>query len=142
METKRYRAIEVTQQPGAPPMYMIAVSAAELLEWCDVPRTMEDYMAGYQRVLTEKRTEDIGEYLGLSPQNTLPGAIIVATDADYVTVTKEGDDVFLEVREDVRDFQTKLEELFGALTTRLSSEELASADVQFSADEDDGDVAP
>lgn len=138
MDAKKYPAIEVTQQPGAKPMYMIAVSAAELLEWCDVPRTKEDYMAGYQRILNEKRSEDIADYLKMSPQNTLPGAVIVATDAEYVTVTKDGNGVYLEVSEDSRDADTKLQELFGGFATRLSSEELASADIQFSTfDEED-----
>jgi hypothetical protein len=60
MATKTYQAIEVRQQPDAPSMYMISASAGELLEWCDVPGTKEDYMAGYQRVLTDKRVEEIG----------------------------------------------------------------------------------
>jgi hypothetical protein len=136
MATKRYKAIEVQQQPGAPPMYMIAVSARELLEWCDVPRTKENYMAGYQRVLTERRVEDIANYLRQSPQNTLPGAVIVAADAEYISVHKNGADVFIDVRDDTRDFKTKLEELFGGFTTRLSSEELASADIDFSSSDE------
>jgi len=63
MAIKRYQAIEVRQQPDAPPMYMISAAARELLEWCDVPRTKEDYMAEYQRVLTDNRVEEIGAYL-------------------------------------------------------------------------------
>src|SRR5262249_693360 len=39
--------------------------------------------------------------------------------------------VFIDVRGDTRDFKTKLEELFGTFTTRLSNEELASADINF-----------
>jgi hypothetical protein len=53
--TKRYQAIEVLQQPEAPPMYMIRAAARELLEWCDVPRTKEHYMAGYQLADTTVR---------------------------------------------------------------------------------------
>ena len=56
MGVKRYRAVEVKQQPSAPSMYMISASATDLLEWCDIPRAKEDYMAGYQRVLNEGRT--------------------------------------------------------------------------------------
>lgn len=163
MATKRYQAIEVRQQPDAPPMYMIRAAARELLEWCDVPRTKEDYMAGYQRALTPGRVKEIGGYLNQSPKNTLPGAIIVAADGDYVSVHKdcvkheedEGENqqseaqkedreeretreeyVFIEVRDDTRDFKTKVEELFGAFTTRLSNEELASADISFSSSEE------
>jgi hypothetical protein len=76
MALKTYQAIQVQQQPEAPPMYMISASARGLLEWCDVPRTKENYMAGYQRVLTDHRVEEIGDYLSRSPQNILPGAII------------------------------------------------------------------
>jgi hypothetical protein len=72
MATKRYQAIEVRQQPDAPPMYMICVSARELLEWCDVPRTKEDYMAGYQRVLTEGRLEEIRGYRAYQARRFAP----------------------------------------------------------------------
>jgi hypothetical protein len=156
MATKRYQAIEVRQHPNARPMYMIGVAARELLEWCDVPRTKEHYMAGYQRVLTDRRVEEIGKYLRLSDDNTVPGAIIVAADAEYVSVHKdgkaydqtqgnedtkdeaEGTTVFIEVRDDTRDLKTKLEELFGGFTSRLSNDELASADIDFnSGDEAD-----
>ena len=134
MPTKRYQAIEVRQQPIAPAMYMISAAARELLDWCDVPRTKENYMAGYQRVLTSTRVTDISAYLRESPNNTLPGAIIVAADAEDVSIQKEGAAVFIEVRDDTRDFKTKLEELFGGFTTRLSSEELSSADIEFSSE--------
>jgi hypothetical protein len=127
MATKRYQAIEVRQQPTAPPMYMISASARELLEWCDVPRTKEDYMAGYQRLLTEDRVEEIGDYLSRSPNNILPGAIIVAADAEYVSAHTDGTNVFIEVRDDTRDSKAKLEELFGAFTTRLSAGHLKQA---------------
>ena len=116
-------------------------------------------MAGYQRVLTDRRVEEIGKYLRLSDDNTVPGAIIVAADAEYVSVHKDGkangqtqgvgDDehtkdeaedttVFIEVRDDARDLKTKLEELFGGFTSRLSNDELASADIDLtSGDETD-----
>src|SRR5690349_5222104 len=124
MAIRRYKAIEVLQQPAAPRMYLIAVPAAELLEWADVPRTKEDYMAGYQRLLTSGRTADITQYLEQSEKNVLPGAIIVAADAEYISVVQEGPALFIEVKEDNRDKKTKLEELFGGFSTRLSPEEL------------------
>jgi hypothetical protein len=142
MATKRYPAIEVLQQPTAPLMYMISTSARDLLEWCDVPRTKEDYMAGYQRLLADGRVEDIADYLRQSPKNTLPGAIIVAADAEYVSAHKDGDNVFVEVRDDTRDFKAKLEELFGAFSSRLSNEELASADIAFSSADETEEWAP
>lgn len=136
---KRYKAIEVLQQPEAPPMYLISVSAAELLEWCDVPRTKENYMAGYQRLLDEGRSTAIGEYLEESPHNVLPGAIIVAADGEYVRVEKDEDDAWLIVTDDERDLETKRLELFGQFTTRLSPEELASADISVIGTDEGGE---
>ena len=138
MNEKRYHAIEVIQQPSSPPMYMIAVPASELLEWCDVPRTMEKYMAGYQRLLNDARTNEISDYLRKDPNNILPGAVIVSTDEEFITIEKNGDYSVLVVKEDARNNVTKLQELFGAFTTRLSSDELASAEIQFSADDMEG----
>jgi hypothetical protein len=62
MSAYEYHGIRVAQQPGAPAFYMTSVPAAELLEWCDVPRAKGDYMAGYQRVLDGKRSGDLTHY--------------------------------------------------------------------------------
>jgi hypothetical protein len=132
MPVHEYKALCVEQQPGAPVFYLTSVPAAELLEWCDVPRAKGNYMAGYQRSLNPKRIEDLAEYLRLSPNNILPGAVIVAVDDDYVTVSKTGEGLFsVSVAEDARDFDTKLQELWGSFTTRLTDEELASAGILF-----------
>jgi hypothetical protein len=139
MATKQYRAIEVQQQPGAPKMYLIAAAASELLAWCDVPRTKEDYMAGYQRLLAPARTESITEYLNESQKNILPGAVIVAADPEYVTVVHNAHETLIEVKDDNRDNQAKLQELFGAFTTRLSVKELKSAKVKTLSEEPDHD---
>lgn len=141
--THKYIALEVIQQPDSPPFYITAGSARELLTWCDIPRAKADYMAGYQRALDTGRSSSLTEYLRLSPSNIVPGAIIVAVDSDYVEVNAIGDIREILVKEDDRDFQTKLQELFGSFTTRLSSEELESADIEFSeagwSDDDDED---
>src|SRR5438552_3279842 len=116
MSSYEYHGIRVVQQPGAPAFYMTAVPAGELLEWCDVPRAKGDYMAGYQRALQEKRVEDLATYLRLSPNNVVPGAIIVAVDDDHVEIEQSDAEAGLfsvEVTEDTRDFKTKLEELWG-----------------------------
>jgi hypothetical protein len=137
MSKYAYRAIKVTQQPGAPVFYMTSVPAGELLEWCDVPRAKGDYMAGYQRALDDRRIQDLAEYLRLSPSNIVPGAVIVAIDADYVDVEGSFEDLYvLSVAEDTRDFDAKLSELWGQFTTRLSEEELASAEIQYQAADD------
>jgi hypothetical protein len=128
-----YRGIKVVQQPGAPAFYLTSASAVELLKWCDVPRAKGDYMAGYQRILDEKRVDDLADYLRLSPSNIVPGAVIIAIDEDYVTASESGDGLFsLRVTGDDRLFEQKLQELWGGFTTRLSNEELGSAGVTFS----------
>lgn len=138
--TKKYLAIEVRQQPESPPFYLLGATATDLLEWCDVPRSKADYMAGYQRTLKENRTSALADYFDQSPNNIVPGSVIVAVDSDYVSLTDEGNGVFtLEIQEDSRTFEDKLHELFGALSTRLSTEELRSAEVSVSVPDEDID---
>jgi hypothetical protein len=133
MSDYEYRGIKVVQQPDAPPFYLTSAPAAELLEWCDVPRAKGDYMAGYQRVLDDKRVTDLAAYLRLSSNNIIPGAVIVAVDDDYISVSDIGSGLFsLSVTEDRRSFEDKLMELLGGFTTRLNNEELSSAGVSYS----------
>ena len=144
MTAHEYQGIRVVQQPGSPPFYITAAAASEILEWCDVPRAKGDYMAGYQRVLDQKRTGDLATYLRLSSNNIVPGAVIVAIDSDYIDITDAGDGLFaISIREDTRDFPTKLQELWGSFTTRLTDEELSSADIEFSSvsDQDTSETA-
>lgn len=134
-----YRAIQVLQQPGAPAFYMTAAPASEVLEWSDVPRAKGQFMAGYQRPLNDKRVEDLADYIRRSAANVVPGAVIVAIDEDYVTVVEDEPGFFtLHIRGDERDFATQLQELFGAFSTRLSEEELSSAEVLVSKPEGAG----
>ena len=129
-----YPSIRVIQQPGSPPFYLTAVAAADLLEWCDVPRAKGDYMAGYQRTLDAGRTGDLASYLRLSPNNIVPGAVIVAVDEDFVQLAEDEHGFYqLAIRDDDRDFDTKLQELWGAFTTRLADEELSSAGISFTS---------
>lgn len=124
----------LVQQPGAPPFYITSVPADELLEWCDVPRAKGDYMAGYQRTPQDKRVQDLANYLRLSPNNIIPGAVTVAVDPDYITITEMGDGVYtIAIGDDIRDFDTKLQELWGMFTTRLADEEAISAGIPFLA---------
>ena len=125
-----YSALTVVQQPDAPAFYLTSVAAAELLEWCDVPRAKGDYMAGYQRILDSNRTKDLTRYLELSPSNIVPGAVIVAIDDDYVNVESNSDGLAtIRIVEDTRDFNQKLQELWGGFTSRLTEEELKSAEI-------------
>jgi DGQHR domain-containing protein len=133
MPDYRYLGIKVIQQPGAPAFYMTSAPAGELLEWCDVPRAKGDYMAGYQRTLQEKRVDDLAAYLRLSSNNIIPGAVIIAIDEDYVSVSEVSNNLFaLEIAEDRRSFEDKLQELWGGFTTRLGNSELSSAGIDYS----------
>jgi hypothetical protein len=132
-----YQALQLIQQPGAPAFYITSAPAAELLAWCDVPRAKGDFMAGYQRFLNDKRVEDLAEYLRMDPSNIVPGTVIIAVDSDYIDVT-DADPIFsLTVREDTRTFEDKLQELWGHFTTRLSGDELTSADIHFTTSTND-----
>lgn len=131
----KYSAIKIVQQQGAPPFYVTAGPARQLLEWCDIPRAKADYMAGYQRALNTARSSSLTEYLRISPSNIVPGAVIIAVDSDYVTIADGPQVSEITIRDDERSFEEKLQELFGSFSTRLSNEELESADIEFSADE-------
>jgi hypothetical protein len=129
-----YRAIRVVQQAGSPPFYITTATAAQILEWCDVPRAKGDYMAGYQRSLDTSRTGDLADYIRQSPNNIVPGAVIIAVDSDYLKIDEDGNNQYiLTVAEDTRSFEEKLAELWGGFTTRLDTEELSSAGISFSA---------
>ena len=136
-DVRQYSAILVQQTPLAPPFYLTAVSAEGLLEWCDVPRSKSDYMAGYQRALS-RRHEDIAKYFRAAEGNITPGAVIIAVDSDHVDI-QHGDDstAVLSIAPDRRDFETKLLEHFGSLSQRLSDEELESASIDFSSAKDE-----
>lgn len=140
-----YDGLQVIQRPGAPKFYLLSVAAAELLEWCDVPRAKGNYMAGYQRTLEEKRTKTLTAYLEQSEKNIVPGAVIVAVDEEYTDLEEISSGLFrITVKEDTRSFKDKLDELFGSFTTRLSDDELKSAKIEFSsaaADEEDDELS-
>jgi hypothetical protein len=136
MPSRVYKGIEVVQQTAAPPFYLTSVPAQQLLEWCDVPRAKGNYMAGYQRTLNDKRSSALTKYVNLSPLNIVPGAIIVAVDEDHVSLRDLGQGLKeFTVSDDTRTQQEKLIELFGAFSSRLSSEELSSAGITFSAED-------
>ena len=110
--------------------YITAVPAKDLAQWCDVPRSKSAYMAGYQRALSSKRTENIKQFLNESKDNFMPGAVIVSVDSEAINISQDGREI--QITEDNRDFDTKLLELFGQFTTRLNNTELGSAGVDFS----------
>jgi hypothetical protein len=133
MAQYEYHGLKLIQREGAPPLYLTSAPAAELLEWCDVPRAKGDFMAGYQRTLDKRRVGDLATYLRLSPKNIVPGAIIVAVDEDYISIDEANNGMCsLRIAEDTRSFEQKLQELWGAFSTRLGVDELGSAGLDVS----------
>src|SRR4051794_26759029 len=115
--SRDYQALMIVQQDGAPPFYITSSPAAEILEWCDVPRAKGDYMAGYQRALDSRRVQDLAEYLKLSPSNIVPGAVIVAVRDDYFEIQDEANGLYgISIKDDTRTFDEKLHELWGGFT--------------------------
>lgn len=120
-----YKAIRVKQNPKAAPFYLISVKASELLKWSDVPRKKADYMAGYQRELGD-RHEKIKEFLEKSPQNILPGAIIVSVDKDACEI-KEFDGYYdINIKTKDYSLEDAIEVMADRFYERLSDDEKES----------------
>lgn len=126
-----YTALRIEQQPGAPAMYLLALNAAELLEWADVPNAKADYMAGYQRAYSEERAHQIRDFLATDPKNIVPGAIIVATatGATDVTSTDDGAVVQITIKVEEETFEERLAKVYAQFSARLSDSEKASIPV-------------
>ncbi len=126
---RTYAAIRVKQQPNSREFFLIVCKAAELLEWCDVPRKAENFMAGYQRALGD-RHEDIKAFLEKDPANVIPGAVIVALQEESVTITKTAiSDIFeLTVKMTPATFQQRVQTIVSQFYGRLSDDEKANAD--------------
>ena len=124
-----YTALPVEQQPGAPLMYLLKSDAATLLRWADVPNAKADYMAGYQRVYSKDRAEEITEFLDLDPKNIIPGAVIVTAIEHAVTVDEPTSDdgvAHLTITVAAKSFEERLKEVLDRFRGRLSNEERAS----------------
>jgi DGQHR domain-containing protein len=124
-----YLAIKVVQTPNAEPFYLLQSRADQLLEWCDVPRKKESFMAGYQRTLTD-RHEEIRKFIERDPKNIIPGAVIVAVTRDAVTVTPTAlPDLFqLTIDATQQEFSERLKRMAADFYNRLNEEEKLNAD--------------
>lgn len=122
-----YTAVRVQQQPDAKPFYLFSVKADELLEWADVPRKKESFMAGYQRELLD-RHQGISEFIQKSPLNVIPGAIIVAVPEGAVTISASDlvGAVRLEVHVKDLSFDQRLHQIADEFMARLGETEKAS----------------
>jgi DGQHR domain-containing protein len=124
-----YLAIKVTQTPNAEPFYLLQSRADQLLEWCDVPRKKEDFMAGYQRTLSD-RHEEIKSFIERDPKNIIPGAVIVAVAKGAISVAQTAvADVFqITIDATQREFTDRLKLVAEDFYGRLSDEEKLNTD--------------
>lgn len=90
-----YNALKVNQTPESNPFYLISAKAEDIVEWADAPRKVASFKVGFQRELNEVRVKDIADYLRMSDENILPGAILIAVNEDDIEFTPtENEDVF------------------------------------------------
>lgn len=126
-------ALRVQQKPNAPTMYSTVIDAEETLQWADVPRKKDEYMAGYQRDLND-RHKGIRDYLTTSDENIIPGAILIGVDEDAVTIEEDGNVATLTIDHGSVDFETQLTQQFESFYGRLDDEERAFVDGTLSND--------
>jgi hypothetical protein len=143
-EAFTYDALPLQQQPDAPVMYLTTTTAAELLQWADVPNAKADYMAGYQRVYNPDRAREIGDFLGQDPKNIIPGAIIVTAAESAVTVSPSACPPAVRVTITLQElsFKERLATVLDHFIERLSEEERVSIpilDSEDGADDEDND---
>ena len=146
-----YDALKVQQQPESPPFYLLSVAASELLEWADVPRKKADFMAGYQRELLPRHAA-ITDFILKSPQNVIPGAVIVAVPDRAVTITPTGAESIAKITISAvaQSFDERLKALAKEFFSRLSPSERESIghspsdsdEITEEANEEDGDNLP
>lgn len=129
-EVYSYQSVEIQQQPQGPKLYLTKVPARELLKWADVPRKRADFQAGYQRQLTESRTESIKDFLEIDEGNLIPGALLVSVEDNFFAKeNKESEyfDIEVRSRED-EDIESLIEEKFESFYSRLGEREKKFAD--------------
>ena len=80
MAEKIYYAKRIVQWDGAPPIYVMSLTADDLLSWADVPRKAPNAMSGYQRHLNEARAQDIAGFMQKHVNHIIPGTVIVASE--------------------------------------------------------------
>jgi DGQHR domain-containing protein len=123
-----YRAVKVQQTPSSRPFYLLSCKAEELLYWCDVPRKKEEFMAGYQRDLSERHVK-IKEFFETDEaRNIIPNAIIVAGQPESYTVEDCGDGTCkVRVSVDEIDIASGIKKVLNSLKARLGEGEIAPA---------------
>jgi hypothetical protein len=121
MKTFTYNCVKVQQTPESEPFFVTSIKAKELLAWCDVPRSKEGFMAGYQREL-DGREARITEFFLASPKNNIiPNAVIVAVDQNRISITG-GATAVVTVRHEEKNESELLASLIEQFERRLNAE--------------------
>jgi|GEM_PF-6101593 len=143
-----YSAVKVQQTPASRPLYLMSCRAGEILKWCDIPRSKEDFMAGYQREL-EGRHEKITEFILQDPQkNIIPSSIIVTVSDEYICVEEDASgSCAVSISTEDRNFEQNLDFAIAHFEQRLSAAEkdsvglLGAQDLVSDEDQSDADDA-
>lgn len=118
-----YNAIKVQQTPASRPLYLLSCKASDILKWCDVPRSKEDFMAGYQREL-EGRHEKITEFILQDPtRNIIPSSVIVTVSEENISVIEQDGSAKITITSKDNPFKNCLDELIHKFRNRLSEGE-------------------
>ena len=126
MQEFTYSSIKVQQTSESKPFYVTSIKAKELLDWCDVPRSKEGLMVGYQRDL-DGREDKIKEFFLADPKNNIiPSAVIVAVDPIWFSVLEKDALCVLTVKHQKRTEAELLDILIQQFEDRLNVEEIAS----------------
>jgi hypothetical protein len=130
MKKFNYYGIEVRQTPDSKPFYLIQSKAPEILEWSDVPRKQENFLAGYQRQLDDRHTT-ITDYFTQpdnAGRNIIPSSVIIAVNKANITLTPDGDKGLFRIEINVDDSTEEdlLKSTLLKLKARLGPEELES----------------
>ena len=139
----KYHAIKITQSPESEPFYLISAKADDIVSWADAPRKVASFKVGFQRELNDSRVEDIAEYLRLSDENILPGAILIAINENDIEInpTDLGDIFEIEIKDKEElsneDLVSYYISLYESRLSDLEKEKVETATTQLNNDENE-----
>ncbi|WP_263809155.1 hypothetical protein [Salinibacter sp.] len=136
MAEYQYTGVKMKQQPEGPELFLTKVPAVELLRWADVPRKKAEFQAGYQRQLRTSRTENIKNFIETSPNNLIPGALLVSVNEDYIEYKEKSKGVHEIEIKSKEDMSTDdlIENTYLSFYKRLNEEEKKFANGELDVD--------
>jgi hypothetical protein len=140
MKKFEYFGIQVKQTPESKPFYLIHSDASKLLEWSDVPRKQENFLAGYQRQL-DPRHATITEYFTHPDgggNNIIPSSVIIAADENKIDISPEGQKGLyrIQIRVEDRTDEELLHDILVMMKSRLGAAELESIAIESESNSD------